>query len=88
MVLFSVRPPLMAICTASIPSVPVVVSLSVIVVGALILTTVLLLPSTVNPSRILTLSKITSSLVPASPPSSEAPVTVGIGILNVASVPS
>ena len=65
------------------------VSFSVIVVGALILTVVLLLPSTVSPSLTNALSKITSNLPLVASESADAdPVVVGTGILNVASVPS
>ena len=64
------------------------VSFSVMVVGALTLTVVLLLPSTVSPSLTNALSKITSNLPLVASESADAdPVVVGTGILNVASVP-
>ena len=82
------KPPVRSIETNSAPSSDEEVNFLVTVVGALILTVVLLLPSTIKPSLILTLSKITSSLPLAESPSAPDPVVVGIGMLNVASVPS
>ena len=70
------KPPVRSIETNSAPSSDEEVNFLVTVVGALILTVVLLLPSTIKPSLILTLSKITSSLQLAESPSAPDPVVV------------
>ena len=82
------KPPVKSIEWNSAPLSDVTVSFSVIVVGALILTVVLLLPSTVKPSLINALSKITSSLPLSESAAEPEPVVVGTGMLNVDSVPS